>query len=195
MESFITKYGRLLGTNNYNIIEITLGKKIYQGIFNKCIEKDIFYYLLECLKKKKEEEEIKINCLQNKIYFSKNMELFINPNFQQRVYQTRLKDYNYYETENYDLNIKFQERKMISIENFPINKQYDLEVIRKTTSFNIKNKFYINFTENIDNENNCYYSIKILIKRKTNNKFHDLTKFIKEYIDFLEGLIKIKKNM
>lgn len=196
MEQFLNTYGRLLGTKNYNIIELTLGKSILPNIFSKKIEKEMFHYLISCFNKQKQNEEIKVNVLENKIYFQNNLELFINPNFQQRVYQTILKDnktiqYN----DRFDINIKFQERKMISIENFPIKKQYHNEIFQKMTSFNIKNKFYVNFIENLDESNKKYYCIKILIKRKTNNRFHDLTKFIEEYINLISKFIDIKNTV
>ena len=73
---------------------------------------------------------------------------------------------------------------MISIENFPTSYKYDNEITREIISYNIKNKFYLNFIKDkIDEEN--YYNISLFMTKK-NGKTKEILELIKLYLEVLQ---------
>ena len=134
----------------------------------------ILYYLFESI-------------LRSKEYYYKNLRLQINEKFQQRCFKMSLLDWGIISNESSDFLVNFVERKMISIENLPTISTYNNEVYREKISYNIKNKFYLNFTiDKIDKDFN--YKISIFITKK--NKKKDMLSLIKQYLDLLNNLIK-----
>ena len=168
MEEFIGNYLNRLNTKNYNQIELTFGNKLFENTFDVKISKDLFSKLKKYFI---QIDDSTVQQLENKIYYVSNKELHINNSYQQRVYKTHLYDYLFVDknpTMPFDMKITFSERKMISIENFPTCMNYESILFKKITSVNVKNKFYVNFNEIINEKNETtLYSLTILIKRKT----------------------------
>ena len=189
-KQFIAKYAKELATKNYNQLEILFGNQISNNIFDSCIDSSIYKTIKEYFKKKY--PEFSTQYIENKVYYDKNMELQINNSFQQRVFKHKLFDELFVENnEKIKYKIAFSEKKMISIENFPTKYEYGNEFFQKMTSINIKNKFYLNFTEITNLQNKTFYKISILMKRKTNNKFSDLYLLMKEYIEQITSIFNI----
>ena len=168
MEEFIGNYLNRLNTKNYNQIELTFGNKLFENTFDVKISKDLFSKLKKYFI---QIDDSTVQQLENKIYYVSNKELHINNSYQQRVYKTHLYDYLFVDknpTMPFDMKITFSERKIISIENFPTCMNYESILFKKITSVNVKNKFYVNFNEIINEKNETtLYSLTILIKRKT----------------------------
>jgi hypothetical protein len=193
---FLQTYMRELATKNYNQIEITIGKKCDETIFDARIPKKIFDSLKVYFMK---DTDSTIQYIESKIYYDLNKELHINKTFQQRVYKNTLYDtltilHNISAKMSAPLDVKytFSERKMISIENFRTKFKYAQEVFKKMTSINILNKFYLNFNEFEALDNESYYTISILIKRKTNNKFNELYQLIESYISQIQKIVSLQ---
>jgi len=171
-----------LAKNNYKYIEITMGKKISNNIFDSEINKKIFDKTLDFFKNKFNNHK-KIN---SKNYYKDNLRLNINEKFQQRCFKMDIIDCKIVTTNKSSFLINFGERKMISIENFPMIYNYDNVVERKIISHNVKNKFYINFTtDKIDNE--IYHNISLFMTKK-NGKNEEIIKLIQLYLDILEEI-------
>ena len=189
-KQFIAKYAKELATKNYNQLEILFGNKITDDIFNTNIPCEIYKTIKDYFQKKY--PEFSTQYIENKSYFDKNMELQINNTFQQRVFKHKLFDKLFIEnSEKINYQLVFSEKKMLSIENFPTKYEYGNECFTKMTSINIKNKFYLNFTEITNLQNKTFYKISILMKRKTNNKFSDLYLLMKEYIEQITSIFNI----
>jgi len=189
---FLQKHMKELATKNYNNIEITFGNKISDYIFDSRISYGQYNLLKKYFQKTC---EYTIQYIENKIYFDSNKELYINKTYQQRVYKNKLYDsliIKGNKKEPFDFNYTFYEKKMISIENFPTRYEYKNEYLKKTTSINIKNKFYLNFNEIEQKNKNCYYTISCLIKRKTNNKFNELHNLIMTYLEQIQKIIQLQ---
>lgn len=199
---FVGKYVNRLNTQNYNQVKLTFGHQLEENIFDPRFNKDIYDKLKTYFIHVKDSS---IQELINKIYYKSNKELHINNSFQQRVYNNKLYDYKVTPKNpkcNLDIKYTFYEKKMISIENFPTKQEYDNIIIKKTTSINIKNKYYVNFSEIINESTiknvctksstnkkivcNPIYNITILIKRKTN-----LLSSLQETIDQINQIIKL----
>ena len=87
--------------------------------------------------------------------------------------------------------ITFGEKKMISIENFDISQQYDNINLKEVVSYNINNKFYLNFVTNKveveDDKDYLYYNISIYITKK-NGKVKDIVKQLQLYLNIINEL-------
>ena len=93
----------------------------------------------------------------------------------------------------FDFLVKFGERRMISIENFPTTYNYNNEVLRENISFNIKNKFYLNFThdvnENKEKDNDHTFNISLFITKK-NGKTKYILQLIEQYLQLIDKLLQ-----
>ena len=182
-----------LAKHNYKYIEIIAGNKQSKNIFNSKIDKKKFIKLLTFFKKEYKDKEF--NHLISKNYYKNNVRLQVNEKYQQRCFQMSLLDWDVLSTNiKTDYLIKFGERKMISIENFPTISKYDNEVMRESISFNIKNKFYLNFThdenDNKDKDNNNHtYNISLFITKK-NGKTKYILQLIEQYLQLIDKLLQ-----
>ena len=175
---------------NYKYIEILLGKEISENIFDSQINKDTFFTILDYFKNKLEKYNFKK--ILSKNYEFLNKRLNINEEFQQRCFEQTLIDKTLYNHEVQNkinqFMITFGEKKMISIENFNISKEYDNINFKEIISYNINNKFYLNFVTNkIEKENKqyyIYYNISIYITKK-NGKIKDIIDQVKLYLDVI----------
>ena len=182
-----------LAKYNYKYIKIMAGNKNSANIFNSKIDKKKFIKLLTFFKKEYKDKEF--NHLISKNYYKNNVRLQVNEKYQQRCFQMSLLDWDVLSTNiKTDYLIKFGERKMISIENFPTISKYDNEVMRESISFNIKNKFYLNFThdenDNKDKDNNNHtYNISLFITKK-NGKTKYILQLIEQYLQLIDKLLQ-----
>ena len=169
-----------LAKNNYKYIEIILGRTKSENIFDSRIDKITF----DRLHKKSQNKTKNVKKITNKIYYINNFRLNINETFQQRCFQLTLIDRTVHSGDsNHEFLINFGERKMISIENFPTKHKYDNEVYRKIVSYNIKNKFYLNFIDDEINKEH-YYNISLFMTKK-NGKTKEILELIETYLNFL----------
>ena len=171
---------------NYKYIELLLGKTISENIFNSKIDKQEFFKLLTYFKTKLKKYNYKTIISKN--YEFLNKRLNINEDFQQRCFEQTLIDKTLYEHKSNEFMITFGEKKMISIENFDISQNYDNINLKEIISYNINNKFYLNFiTNKIETknaENLIYYNISIYITKK-NGKIKDIIEQVKLYLDVI----------
>tara|TARA_B100001094_G_scaffold317031_1_gene358965 strand:- start:330 stop:1028 length:699 start_codon:yes stop_codon:yes gene_type:complete len=172
---------------NYKYIEIIIGQSLSENIFNSQITESQFEKVFSYFKTKLKQYGCKTIISKN--YEILNKRLTINEQFQQRCFEQTLLDKQLYTYKNLDCMITFGEKKMISIENFDISQQYDNQLLKKITSFNIKNQFYLNF---ITNENQItkqiYYSIQLYITKK-NGKYNEIIDLLQLYISTIQQLL------
>lgn len=183
---FLKENLKKIAHKNYKYIELLLGKKISENIFNSKIEKQKFCKLLSYFKTKLQKYNFKT--INSKNYEFLNKRLNINEDFQQRCFEQTLIDKTLYKHKSNEFMITFGEKKMISIENFDISQNYDNINLKEIISYNINNKFYLNFitnkVETKNKENLIYYNISIYITKK-NGKIKDIIEQVKLYLDVI----------
>ena len=171
-----------LAKNNYKYMEIIMGNKITNNIFDSRINKKKFDIILNNFKKKLNSSTC--NQIKSKNYYVDNVRLNINKTGQQRCFRMTLLDWKVLNKKQ-DFLINFGERQMVSIENFPTLYKYNNEVMREIISYNIKNKFYLNFICDEINKK-LYYSISLFMTKK-NGKSKEILELISTYLELLES--------
>ena len=76
---------------------------------------------------------------------------------------------------------------MIPINRFDNKFQYESEFLKTTISYNIKKKFFLNFSK-ITDLSEDYYNISFLITKK-NGKSNEVIKLLEMYLSVIEELI------
>ena len=189
---FLKETLKKIAHKNYKYIELLLGKQISENIYDSRIPKSEFLKLLDYFKQKLHNYNAKV--IRSKNYEILNKRLNINEEFQQRCFEQTLIDKQLMNFKENQYMITFGEKKMISIENFDISKEYDNINLKEVVSYNINNKFYLNFiTNKIEDKNKSdlvYYNISIYITKK-NGKVKDILKQIELYLNVIRENLKI----
>ena len=142
---FLKETLKKIAHKNYKYIELLFGKQISENIYDSRIPKKTFLKLLEYFKQKLHNYNAKV--IRSKNYEILNKRLNINEEFQQRCFEQTLIEKQLMNFKENQYMITFGE-KMISIENFDISKEYDNVNLKEVVSYNINNKFYLNFITN-----------------------------------------------
>ena len=182
---FIKEKLKLLAHKNYKYIELLLGTQISDNIFDSRLSKTKFDNILNYFKNKLKKYNYKTIISKN--YEILNKRLNINEEFQQRCFEQTLIDKTIYNNNINQYMVTFGEKKMISIENFDINQDYDNINLKRVVSFNI-NKFYLNFiTNKIEGNKDIIYNISIYITKK-NGKIKDIITNLSTFLDVIDEL-------
>jgi len=172
-----------LNNQNNIYLEISFGKKYSDRIFDTKIKKD------KINKIKQKLQSILFNkkktLIKAKIYYNNNLKLFINNLFQPKCFEETVLEHHIFDKKNFDLNLKVANKKMLSIEHFPNKFSFHNEIFKIIESYNINNKFFLNFVENIENSSK-YYSLNILITKK-NSKINDIINLLQKIIKLIEN--------
>lgn len=186
---FLKETLKKIAHKNYKYIELSLGKQISENIYDSRIPKLQFTKILEYFKNKLHSYKAKV--IRSKNYEVLNKRLNVNEEFQQRCFEQTLIDKQLLEYDKNEYMITFGEKKMISIENFDISQQYDNINLKEVVSYNINNKFYLNFVTNKveveDDKDYLYYNISIYITKK-NGKVKDIVKQLQLYLNIINEL-------
>lgn len=189
---FLKETLKKIAHKNYKYIELLFGKQISENIYDSRIPKKTFLKLLEYFKQKLHNYNAKV--IRSKNYEILNKRLNINEEFQQRCFEQTLIEKQLMNFKENQYMITFGEKKMISIENFDISKEYDNVNLKEVVSYNINNKFYLNFiTNKIEEKNNddlIYYNISIYITKK-NGKVKDIITQIEIYLNVIYENLKM----
>ena len=186
---FLKETLKKIAHKNYKYIELLLGNQISENIYDSRIPKKKFMSILQYFKNKLHNYKAKV--IRSKNYEILNKRLNINEEFQQRCFEQTLIDKQLLEYDKNQYMITFGEKKMISIENFDISQQYDNINLKEVVSYNINNKFYLNFitnkVEQNDGDDIIYYNISIYITKK-NGKVKDIVKQLELYLNIINEL-------
>lgn len=153
--------------------------------FNTKLKKDTYFKILNFFKDKL--RNIEPNFISNKIYLYDNLQLSINDKYQPRCFKKFILGHDIVKHKDMDLLLNFSEKKMIPINRFENRFKYESELMKKSISYNIKKKFFLNFSEIHDLEGN-YYNISFLITKK-NGKSNEVIKLLEMYLNVIEELM------
>ena len=183
MNKFISESIPKLNPQNNQYLEITFGKYIDTNIFDTKLNKNIYNKIRDNLQENLIDKTR--NLIQTKIYFQDDLSLYINDQFQPKCFKENLISYKIIKNKinKLDINLKVASKKMLSIDTFPSLIKYNNEIFKKIESYNIQNKFFLNFVTNIEN-GTTYNTISILITKK-NSKVSSILSLVIKYISLL----------
>tara|TARA_B100000795_G_C22762196_1_gene424103 strand:+ start:742 stop:1344 length:603 start_codon:yes stop_codon:yes gene_type:complete len=197
-QNFINSHLGDLAHQNYKYIEIVVGTPNSDqekkggsngdssvSIFNTKLEKEGYDKILAYFAEKMRNFEP--NIISNKIYCYDNLQLTINETFQPRCFKKLTLRHETSVYKKLKLLLNFSEKKMIPINRFENKFNYDSEVLKKTVSYNIKKKFFLNFST-VQDTLGEYNTISFMITKK-NGKSAEITKLLEMYLNVIEELL------
>ena len=196
-QEFIKSHIGDLAHQNYKYVEIILGNEFSKKnitsnitrneitIFDTKLNEKIYHKILNFFKEKL--RNLDPNVINNKIYLYNNLQLSINDSYQSRCFKKNNIDFETTRRNNLQLLLNFSEKKMIPINRFDNKFQYESEFLKTTISYNIKKKFFLNFSK-ITDLSEDYYNISFLITKK-NGKSNEVIKLLEMYLSVIEELI------
>ena len=193
-QEFIKSHIGDLAHQNYKYVEILLGNEFSKKnittnnditVFDTKLNEKIYHKILNFFKEKL--RNLEPNIINNKIYLYDNLQLSINDSYQSRCFKKNNIDFETTCRNNLQLLLNFSEKKMIPINRFDNKFQYESEFLKNTISYNIKKKFFLNFSK-ITNLSENYYNISFLITKK-NGKSNEVIKLLEMYLSVIEELI------
>ena len=196
-QEFIKSHIGDLAHQNYKYVEILLGNEFSKKnitsnitrneitIFDTKLNEKIYHKILNFFKEKL--RNLDPNVINNKIYLYNNLQLSINDSYQSRCFKKNNIDFETTRRNNLQLLLNFSEKKMIPINRFDNKFQYESEFLKTTISYNIKKKFFLNFSK-ITDLSEDYYNISFLITKK-NGKSNEVIKLLEMYLSVIEELI------